>query len=173
MINVIQFESLHEFGHAWNTSARALFLLCKKIDNCLILYKYKLAIGKQVPVILNKFGTGNQDKIIYEKLKGDSIILFHLDVFKLDPEKIRYLLDWCLQNDIELYIPMVDYDSKWLSYRNANEHILKIDCILSEYEVKKWDLKEIKYNTDSEVDGAIFEKLKPLLRDISIRKLIG
>jgi len=172
MINLLQFDTINEYGLAWNISARTLLMLCNKIDNCLLIYKYKLAIAKNSPLIVNKFGATHQDKIIYEKLKGDSIILFHLDVFIQKPKKIRYLLDWCLQNDIELYIPTVDFDSNWLSVRRKIEHILEIKQIISEYEVKKWDLKKIKYNTESEIDVAIFEKLKPLLRDISIRKII-
>ena len=172
MINLLQFDTINEYGLAWNISARTLLMLCNKIDNCLLIYKYKLPTGKNVPIIVNKFGVTHQDKIIYEKLKGDSIILFHLDVFMQEPKKIRYLLDWCLQNDIGLYIPTVDFDSKWLYFNRKIEHLLEITQIISEYELKKWDLKEIKYNTDSEIDGVIFEKLKPLLRDISIRKII-
>lgn len=172
MINLLEFETLHEYKHAWNTSARSLFLLYTSISNCLILYKYKLPMGIEVPKVLNKFGTGNADRITYEKLIGDSIILFHLDVFKSNPEKIRYLMDWCLMNDIDLYIPMINFNSKWYSFRTDNDHFVKIDYIISEYQVKKYDLKEIKYNRDSEIQNAIFEKMKPLLRDIKIRRLL-
>jgi len=173
MINVLNFSMTHEYKHAWNTSARACFFLFTQLKKCMILYKYELASGLEVPFIWTKFGTGNPDKIVYEKLIGDSIILFHLDVFQRDPEKLRYLIDWCLNNNINLYIPFENFSINKVRLNKDNEHLLMISNILDEYQLRKYDMTNIVYNNESEIESKIKEKLMPLLRDIKLKNLFS
>lgn len=173
MINVLEFSMLHEYKHAWNMSARACFFLFSQLKKCMVLYRYELATGIEVPFIWSKFGTSDPNKIMYEKLFGDSIILFHLDVYKNDPQKLRYLIDWCRMYDINLYLPMEDFDRNKVSYSmRDNSHIPILSSIIDEYEVKRYDLRNINYNNSSQIESAISEKMKPLLRDIKLGKLL-
>jgi hypothetical protein len=164
---------LHEYKHAWNMSARACFFLFSQLEKCMVLYRYELATGLEVPYIRTKFGTSDPNRIIYERLLGNSIMLFHLDVFKNDSQKLRYLIDWCRMYDINLYLPMEDFDRNKVSYSmRDNTHIPILSSIIDEYEVKRYDLRNINYNNSSQIESAISEKMKPLLRDIKLKNLL-
>ena len=173
MINVLEFSMLHEYEYAWNISARSCFYLFHQLKKCMVLYRYELATGIDVPFIWSKFGTNDPNRIIYEKLIGDSIILFHLDVYKKEPDKLRYLIDWCRINYINLYLPIEDFDINKISYSMRDDtHLPILSSIIDEYEVKRYDLRNIKYDNPFEIDLAIAKKMKPLLRDIRLDNLL-
>jgi len=173
MINVLKFSMLHEYKFAWNISARTCFTLFKNMERCMVLYRYKIATGFEVPFIWQKFGTSNPSKIKFEKLNGDSLIIFHLDVFKTETYVLKDLLDWCLEKNIDIYIPVCDFENKKIRENEETSHLFEISDILKEYDYKEYDLVNIKYNSSLEIDSAIYDSLKPLLRDIKIKNLLS
>ena len=78
MINVLEFSTTSEYKFAWNVSARTLFYIFDNLTDCMILYRYKLA---ESHYIFRKFGASNPDKIVFDKLDGKNLLLFHLDVY--------------------------------------------------------------------------------------------
>jgi hypothetical protein len=168
MINVLEFDMTHEYKHAWNVSARTCFHIFETLDRCMILYRYKLSNG----FIWRKFGISNPSKIKFDKLDGDSLFIFHLDVYKESTVELNDLLDYCLEKKIDVYIPLINEDSK-RSLGYDNSHIILIRDILDRYETNRYDFKKITYNKTSEIESSIIEATKPLIRDIKMRKLFN
>jgi hypothetical protein len=168
MINVLEFDMTHEYKHAWNVSARTCFHIFETLDRCMILYRYKLSNG----FIWRKFGISNPSKIKFDKLDGDSLFIFHLDVYKESTVELNDLLDYCLEKNIDVYIPLINEDSK-RSLGYDNSHIILIRDILDRYETNRYDFKKITYNKTSEIESSIIEATKPLIRDIKMRKLFN
>jgi hypothetical protein len=134
----------------------------------MILYRYKLSNG----FIWRKFGISNPSKIKFDKLDGDSLFIFHLDVYKESTVELNDLLDYCLEKNIDVYIPLISEDSK-RSLGYDNSHIILIRDILDRYETNRYDFKKITYNKTSEIESSIIEATKPLIRDIKMRKLFN
>jgi hypothetical protein len=168
MINVLEFDMTHEYKHAWNVSARTCFHIFETLDRCMILYRYKLSNG----FIWRKFGISNPSKIKFDKLDGDSLFIFHLDVYKESTVELNDLLDYCLEKNIDVYIPLINEDSK-RSLGYDDSHIILIRDILDRYETNRYDFKKITYNKTSEIESSIIEVTKPLIRDIKMRKLFN
>jgi hypothetical protein len=168
MINVLEFDMTHEYKHAWNVSARTCFHIFETLDRCMILYRYKLSNG----FIWRKFGISNPSKIKFDKLDGDSLFIFHLDVYKESTVELNDLLDYCLEKNIDVYIPLINEDSK-RSLGYDDSHIILIRDILDRYETNRYDFKKITYNKTSEIESSIIEATKPLIRDIKMRKLFN
>jgi hypothetical protein len=168
MINVLEFDMTHEYKHAWNVSARTCFHIFETLDRCMILYRYKLSNG----FIWRKFGISNPSKIKFDKLDGDSLFIFHLDVYKESTVELNDLLDYCLEKNIDVYIPLISEDSK-RSLGYDDSHIILIRDILDRYETNRYDFKKITYNKTSEIESNIIEVTKPLIRDIKMRKLFN
>ena len=167
MINVLEFSNLFEYKHAWNMSARACYYIFENLDRCQILYKYKLSDG----FIYSKFGVSDATKINFEKINGDSIFIFHLDIFEKSVDELPKLLDFCLEKNIDVYIPMVVENAPVREGRKYT-HIEKIREILEGYETNRYDFTNMSYNNKNEIESAIIEKSKPLIRDIKLRGLL-
>jgi hypothetical protein len=87
-------------------------LLNKNNLSTLLLYKYKLNdfIG------VRKLGINNPDKIDYSKIEQDCIMVYHLDIFVNDPSKIQELVNYCLENNKDLYVPIGRSDDPMVSF---------------------------------------------------------
>jgi hypothetical protein len=164
MINILLFNASNNYKHSWNITSRALFILFENLESCMLIYRYKLSDGFDLPFIWQKFGTSNPDKIDFNKMKGESLLLFHLEVYEKNPEKLRELIDWCLETNKELYIPINNETSEF----NSN-----IESILSDYDVKEYNFRNIEHFPHSEINHKILECMKPLIRDIKIKKLLN
>jgi hypothetical protein len=166
MIHIVKFLYLHEFKWAYNFSANFMQNIFINLDDCLIIYKYKLA-GDYV---WQKFGTSDPDKIDFTKIKAKSIILYHLNIYENKPEKIRDLLDWCLDNEIDLYIATMDIDEDFI----LETHITHINNILKEYEMSiVYDISHVKPAYREGKDKLVSDNIKPILRDIKLKKLLN
>jgi hypothetical protein len=159
MINVLEFDMDINYKYAWNIAARSVYYLNDHLDDCMILYKYNLADG----YIWTKFGTGDPDKIDFEKLIGRSLIIFHSDVFKEKTDRFEDLLIFCQERGIDVYIPLP---------RHIQTHLLKMREIIDKFDHIRYDFTEMIYNKDTEVNGIIINRLKPLIRQIKLNKLL-
>lgn len=168
MINVLEFSTNSEYKFAWNYSTRTLFYIFENLTDCMILYKYKLSGGK---FILRKFGINNPDKIIFNKLNGENLILFHLDIYEESTHKLRELLDYCLENNIDVYLPTIKKNNHRQQFMPP-QHVCQIKDILKDYNVSKYDFTNISFSNNSEIEQSVINYAKPLIRDIKIRKLL-
>jgi hypothetical protein len=167
MINLLEFSMNHEFKHAWNASARVCYHIIENLSDCMLLYKYKLAD----PYIFWKFGTSDPDKIDFDKLNGGNIFLFHLDVYKEKTQKIKDIIDWSIESEIDFYIPWSNPKTDhW--FQEDDKHRYEIKEILDKYQYNHYDFSDIKYKNDSELQISIIERTKPILRDIKLRNLL-
>ncbi len=168
MINLLEFSMNHEFKHAWNASARTCFHIIENLSDCMLLYKYKLSD----PYIYWKFGTSDPDRINFSKLNGSSVFVFHLDIYKQKTEKIKDLIDWSIENKIDIYIPWSDPKTDhW--FQEEDKHRFLIKEIIDKYQYTYYDFTSMKYNRDNELNPLIIEKTKPILRDIKLRNLFN
>lgn len=166
MISLLEFSMNHDFKHAWNASARTCFHIIENLSDCMLLYKYKLSD----PYIYWKFGTSDPDRINFSKLNGSSVFLFHLDIYKQKTEKIKDLIDWSIENKIDIYIPWSDPKiDHW--FQEEDKHRFLIKEIVDKYQYTHYDFTSMKYNRDNELNPLIIEKTKPILRDIKLRNL--
>ena len=96
----------------------------------LLLYKYKLPdfIG------VRKLGINNPDKIDYSKIEQDCIMVYHLDIFINDPSKIQDLVDYCLENNKDLYIPVGRSGEMIYSWSKRKDRWACYSEILDKYE---------------------------------------
>ena len=167
MINVLEFDRLHEYKHAWNISARVCYHIFENLNRCLILYRYKLSDG----FIWERFGATEPSKIKFDKITSDSIFIFHLDIYKESTEDLSKLLDFCLENNIDVYIPIKSNDSPVRDGYDYS-HIDKIREILERYETTRYELTNISYSNSKEIEKSINEATKPIIRDINIKRLL-
>ena len=167
MINLLEFSMNHEFKHAWNLSARTCYHIIDNLTDCMVLYKYKLSD----PYIFWKFGTSDPDRINFDKLNGGNIFLFHLDVYKNKTERLKDLIDWSIENEIDIFIPWSSQQNDYF-FQEKDQHRHTIKEILDKYEYVYYDFSDNKCNNDSELQKSIIEKTKPILRDLRLRNLL-
>ncbi len=163
MINVLEFDMSIDYKLAWNVAARSTFHLFFNLPDCMILYRHKLA----ETFIWTKFGCNHPDKINFEKLTGKNLILFHTDVYMESTYKIKDLLDYCQLKSIDIWIPF-PLKNFW---RNEEPHLNIIKDILSKYQCNIYNLTDMNYRSENEVSNLIKERMKPIFRDINLRKL--
>jgi len=87
-------------------------LLNKNNLSTLLLYKYKLPEN----LGMRKWGINNPEKFDYSKIDQDCVMVYHLDIFINDPSKIQDLVEFCLDNDKDLYIPVGKSDDPMTSF---------------------------------------------------------
>ena len=167
MINLLEFSMNHEFKHAWNASARTCYFIFENLTDCMLIYKYKLSD----PYIFYKFGTGDPDRIDFEKLDGKSIFLFHLDIYRQKVEHIKNLIDFSIEKNIDIYIPWCNpKNDHWFS--EEDQYKIKFKEILDNYNYNCYDFTNMKYNKESELYPLIIERTKLILRDIKLKNLL-
>lgn len=167
MINVLEFSNLHEYKYAWNLSARVCYHVFENLDRCQILYRYKLSDS----FIWQKFGAVEPSKINFDKIYGSSLFIFHLDVYKKSTEDISKLLDFCLEKNIDVYIPIRNKMAPIMEGYDYS-HINKIIEVLNNYETTRYDFTNF-YGKLGEIENFIIEETKPLIRDIKMRKIFN
>ena len=75
-------------------------------------------------------------------------------------------------HNIDIYIPIHQKSSLHWSTSSNQSHIESINDILDDYDVNRYNFKDISYNKTSEIQNSIIEVTKPLIREINLRKLL-
>lgn len=164
MINVLEFDMSTEYKLSWNVAARACYSIFYNLPECMLLYRHEIA----EPYIWTKFGTNHPDKIDLQKLDGKNLFLFHLDVYKEETEKLKDLIKHCFENSIEVWIV---YPTKNV-WRSEEPHLKIVKDILDSYQPRYYDLTNIEHSNENEISASINNKIKPILRDIKLKRLI-
>ena len=189
MIHLFEFSgTLFEFANSGGKPVAVFYNIYDLFpENCIIIYRYELSSrlsdliysgktlfagkSKRERFISCKFGTNKSHKIDFEKLKGDNIILMHLDVYRNDPDSIRKLLDFCAREGKNLYLPVSDGNSTYFFKKSdfsENPHRYRIkEIIEQEYDHIRYDFREAHSAASF---GTLLQEMK---RDLAIRNLLG
>jgi hypothetical protein len=132
----------------------------------MILHRYDLFFHFD-----NKFQTNDPDKIDLDRLDGKNAMLYHLDIYSGCSEKIVPLIRYCIENKIDLFVPVSDGVMHAYVRDDAvkNPHRYEIREILEGYEHVIYDFKD--YSNKSNMDFMNL-KMKEMIRDLNIRDLL-
>jgi hypothetical protein len=158
MIYLLEFTgSLYEFKKSQGRHSVALHSLTKIFPDMMILHRYDLFFHFE-----RKFQTNNPDKIDLTRLDGKNAILYHLDIYSGCPEKIVDLIKHCVENNIDLFVPISDgvMHRYLIDDTSANPHRYDIRKILEGYEHVLYDFRNDFESTK-----------KGMIRDLNLRKL--
>jgi hypothetical protein len=158
MIYLLEFTgTLYEFKNSQGKPSLILRHLTKMFPDIMILHRYDIFFYYE-----RKFQTNNPDKIELTRLDGKNAILYHLDIYSGCPEKIVDLIKHCVENNIDLFVPVSDgFMHRYLiDDTSVNPHRYNIREILERYEHVLYDFKK-------DFDLA----KKEMIRDLNLRKL--
>jgi hypothetical protein len=168
MIYLLEFTgSLYEFKNSHGRSSIALHNIVKNRPDMMILHRYDLFFHFD-----NKFQTNDPDKIDLLRLDGKNAMVYHLDLYSGCSEKIVPLIRYCIENKIDLFVPVSDgvMHAYVRDDTVKNPHRYEIREILEGYEHVIYDFKD--YSNKSNMDFMNL-KMKEMIRDLNIRDLLG
>ena len=126
-------------------------LLNKNNLSTLLLYKYKLPEN----LGMRKWGINNPEKFDYSKIDQDCVMVYHLDIFINDPTKIQDLVDYCVKNNKDLYVPVGRSDDPMISF---------------------WSKRKDRWTCYSEIldkyECTYIDNIKSFSRDIKLKSLL-
>ena len=131
---------------------------------CFLLYRYKLPNLEFEwinPVTINtKFGTKRTDDIDFSKIYSKYVIIYHIDVFEENPNRLKDFLTYCNENKIDVFIPIISKFKSIFKSKYWNE----IKDILKDFEINIYKIKELE-------DEFRIQKL--IERDLKINDLLN
>jgi hypothetical protein len=163
MIYLLEFTgSLYEFKNSHSKTSIMLHSITKNFPDMMILHRYDLFFHFH-----KKFQTNNPDKIELSRLDGKNAMLYHLDLYSGCSEKIVHLIRHCIENDIDLFVPVSDglMHTYFRDDTVKNPHRYEIRDILEGYEHVIYDFRNTKNDADLELAR------KEMIRDLNLRKL--
>jgi len=151
----LDFNILHEWNRCNSSNTKMLESIHKLLSDSLLLYRYKVKKS-----ITNRFGINDPEKIDFSLIKEKSIVVCHLDIYKEKPDLIKDLINFCLENNKDLFIPTQQdrYYGKDGNYRKKHEYKFDIALELDAYDYQYFDM------TDS-------DSFKQLKRELVINSL--
>ena len=167
MIYLLEFTgTLYEFKNSQSRHSVALHSLTKMFPDMMILHRYDLFFHFD-----NKFQTNDPDKIDLARLDGKNAMLYHLDVYSGCSEKIVPLIRYCIENKIDLFVPVSDgvMHAYLRDDTVKNPHRYEIREILEGYEHVIYDFKD--YSNKSNMDFMDL-RMREMIRDLNIRDLL-
>jgi hypothetical protein len=142
MLYKLEFNTLLEYNNTNTKSSSILIDIYSILENSLLLHKYKIRNTN-----IKKYQVNNYKNINFNLIKEDSIVILHLDIYKNDIESIRKTIDWCLDNNKDLFIPLQKYNNKYSDVKKVDTRF-EISEIIREYEGESYtmedDLKQLK-----------------------------
>ena len=87
-------------------------LLNKNNLSTLLLYKYKLPEN----LGMRKWCVSKPESFDYSKIDQDCVMVYHLDIFINDPSRIQDLVEYCVENNKDLYVPVGRSDDPQVSF---------------------------------------------------------
>ena len=137
MIYRLDFPILHEWNNCNSANTKILESIHKLLPESLLLYRYKVRKS-----IINKFGVNDPEKINFDLIKQNSIIVYHLDIFKEKTTSINDLINFCLETNRDLFIPTQQdrYYGSDGNYRKKHEYKFDIALELDAYDYQYYDM---------------------------------
>ena len=164
MIYLLEFTgSLYEFKNSHGRTSIALHKIVKMRPDMMILHRYDLFFHFD-----KKFQTNDPDKIDLTRLDGKNAMLYHLDVYTGFSEKIVPLIRHCIENEIDLFVPVSDgvMHSYVRDDTTKNPHRYEIREILEGYEHVIYDFKDVSKNSNMDL------RVREMIRDLNLRDLL-
>ena len=139
MIYRLDFPILHEWNNCNSSNTKILESIHKLLPESLLLYRYKVRKS-----IVNRFGVNDPEKISFDLIKQNSIIVYHLDIFKEKTTSINDLINFCLETNRDLFIPTQRdrYYGSDDNYRKKNEYKFDIAFELDAYDYQYYDMSK-------------------------------
>ena len=137
MIYRLDFPILHEWNNCKSSNTKILESIHNLLPESLLLYRYKVRKS-----IVNKFGVNDPEKINFDLIKQNSIIVYHLDIFKEKTTSINDLINFCLETNRDLFIPTQQdrYYGSDGNYRKKHEYKFDISLELDAYDYQYYDM---------------------------------
>lgn len=104
----------------------------------LLLYKYKLP--EEIGV--RKWCLDKPENFDYLKIKEDCVMIYHLDIFINDHHRLQDLVDYCIENNKDLYIPITK--SNTFFFKGRKERYDYYNKVLDNYESNYIELDDIE-----------------------------
>ncbi len=164
MIYLLEFTgTLYEFKNSQSRHSVALHSLTKMFPDMMILHRYDLFFHFD-----NKFQTNDPDKIDLDRLDGKNAMLYHLDIYSGCSEKIVPLIRYCIENKIDLFVPVSDgvMHAYLRDDTVKNPHRYEIREILEGYEHVIYDFKDVSKKSNMDL------RMREMIRDLNIRDLL-
>ena len=139
MIYRLNFPTLYEWSYNNSVNSKILEEIHNLLSDSLLLYRYK--IKKSIP---DKYGVNDPEKINFDLIKSKSIVIYHLDIYMEKPNLINDLIEFCLENDKDLFIPTQqnNYHGRDENYRKKNEYKFDIALELDAYDYQYYDMSK-------------------------------
>lgn len=153
MIYRLDFDILNEFNNYESSNIKVLKSIHSILSDSLLLYRYEISKS-----IENRFGVKDPEKIDFDLIKNKSIVVCHLDIYKEKPLMINNLINFCLENNKDLFIPT--QQNRYYIHDNINKHEYKFDIAL--------ELDAYDYQYFDMTDSDSFKQLK---RELVINSL--
>ena len=137
MIYRLDFPILHEWNNCNSSNTKILESIHNLLPESLLLYRYKVRKS-----IVNRFGVNDPEKISFGLIKQNSIIVYHLDIFKEKTTSINDLINFCLETNRDLFIPTQQdrYYGSDGNYRKKHEYKFDIALELDAYDYQYYDM---------------------------------
>ena len=137
MIYRLDFPILHEWNNCNSSNTKILESIHNLLPESLLLYRYKVRKS-----IVNRFGVNDPEKISFDLIKQNSIIVYHLDIFKEKTTSINDLINFCLETNRDLFIPTQQdrYYGSDGNYRKKHEYKFDIALELDAYDYQYYDM---------------------------------
>ena len=139
MIYRLNFPTLYEWSYNNSVNSKILEEIHNLLSDSLLLYRYK--IKKSIP---DKYGVNVPEKINFDLIENKSIFIYHLDIYMEKPDLINDLIEFCLENDKDLFIPTQqnNYHGRDENYRKKNEYKFDIALELDAYDYQYYDMSK-------------------------------
>jgi hypothetical protein len=133
----LDFPILHEWNNCNSSNTKILESIHNLLPESLLLYRYKVRKS-----IVNRFGVNDPEKISFDLIKQNSIIVYHLDIFKEKTTSINDLINFCLETNRDLFIPTQQdrYYGSDGNYRKKHEYKFDIALELDAYDYQYYDM---------------------------------
>lgn len=141
MIYRLDFHTLYEWSNCNSFNSKTLEQIYKLVPDSLLLYRYKIKKS-----IINRYGVNDPEKINFDLIKQNSIIVYHLDIYKEKPSLINDLVKFCIDTDKDLFIPTEKDRGRWIKDSERKKHEYKFDIAL---ELDAWDYQYYDMNEDN------------------------
>lgn len=164
MIYGLEFEKYWE-SRDYHTDAHSALLSVYEVFRrrsipCFLLYRYKLPNLEydwtNPREIKTKFGVSHPDKLEFEKIYSKYVILYHLDVFEKNPQKLRDFFIYCQEKEIDVIMPVkkgfqnLFKPDFWAEIKKITSefdtHIFKITQVEDEFKFQRIIERELKLN---------------------------
>lgn len=164
MIYGLEFQKYWE-SREYHTDAHSALLSVYEIFKrrdipCFLLYRYRLPNLEfdwtNPRAIKTRFGVNDPDKLDFSKIYSKYVILYHLDAFEKNPERLREFFNYCKEKNIDVFMPMkrdfknlfkpIFWKQVETIFNEFDHHVFPITELEDEFRFQRIIERELKLN---------------------------